>query len=158
MTVLGFFSVSSINAALSVATDHANIEICPGETSNMYHQSSQSAMGSGSSSAEPNSACKRKELKDAIINELGRRKNAKGKRHQAFAKELRKLVILLHAEGDRDAATLPFEEPGSIPEEMYGYYRSRLDTILPNFWEAVVIAEFGDEKVMALLFSVLFWC
>ena len=83
------------------------------------------------------------------------KKRLKGRKEakHLFAKNLRALVLLVLGQDGADVSM--YEEPGSIPRELYGKFRHGIAKVLPTFWETVVLNLFGEEKVTHSSFAVV---
>jgi len=89
----------------------------------------------------------RERLRLFLADKLEKRAATKRAAKLAFAKNLRRLVfLLLKHEGIMNISG--YEDPGSIPPNLYGPFRQGIAKALPTFWETVVSNKFTDKKVI----------
>ena len=84
-------------------------------------------------------------LRESLKAELGRRKKDSSRKKDRFATEFRTLTLRVICSADEAES---FKTSGSIPSELWMRLREvEIVTVLPIFWDTVVVGTFGEEAV-----------
>ena len=85
------------------------------------------------------------QLRESLKAELGRRKKDSSRKKDRFATEFRTLTLRVICSADEAES---FKTSGSIPSELWMRLREvEIVTVLPIFWDTVVVGTFGEEAV-----------